>query len=218
MSQRSLLNSGYSSSEIDENAFLKAIARLKGYVVVARIEEMRVNDLSAREVESDQLDGGACHLFGTCNYEDFTKDGVIKAGEKNHLSGDQGIIGFTHQGLPFQIMIESEEASDDYARSALFARINKEILPLIPKYAEKLRNNNDDEESYPVIEELFTNLRPLRAVNKFEFDINIVLEKNNMLSLVSLSSTGEENTKNKYNATRVYWPQSVQTSIGLIRS
>ncbi len=126
---------------------LKKLEYAKGYHVVMRREGLSTNNLLTnyrenksirfdeyRENKPIRFDDENSSIFSTRDYKDFRVD-VNQTNDNPSPSNDKVVLGYSLQGLPFQIMVTGLKDKD---RVKLFKFIDDHVLRLIPTYAGNL--------------------------------------------------------------------------------
>ncbi|OGT34927.1 MAG: hypothetical protein A3F11_06120 [Gammaproteobacteria bacterium RIFCSPHIGHO2_12_FULL_37_14] len=118
---------------------------------------------------------GSC-LYGTSVFAHFDHG---KQTEKTKDTDDKIVIGYTCDGLPFQIVVDGFYGGET---KKTFEFIDKHVTPLMDNYAEKLSKNNDPEET---IKDLIRTIYTLRATHstgsEFTMSIAITYQKDSRL-------------------------------------
>jgi hypothetical protein len=99
------------------------------------------------------IDEGNSRVWAGSTYDAFNEKGDNVPSPKN--SDDKVVIGYTSQGLPFQIVVDGYYGADDNVRAALFSFINNKITPLISEYALQLHHEDPSEVTKKIIKEIY---------------------------------------------------------------
>ena len=90
------------------------------------------------------LDSGNSRVYGTSVFARYDKGISVGQGK---VSDDKIIIGYTLQGLPFQIVVDGFFGSDPQARQNIFKFIDERVALLVPNYVEQLSAPGRDPEA-----------------------------------------------------------------------
>lgn len=133
---------------------------------------------AGKEVQTPvtELDGKSSCIYGTSVFA-LIKKGQDIATKKN--SDDKIVIGYSHQGLPFQIVVDGFFGKDEDDRALLFHFIDTRVTPLISIYVDKLTKGNESLEMITsLVRDIFKE-RKQNASPDFTMSIAITYEKKN---------------------------------------
>lgn len=126
--------------------------------------------------EPNEFDQNNSQVFSKSVFGDY-KDG--EKIEKPKSSDDKLIIGYTQQGLPFQIVVDGFFGGET---TKIFKFIDNHVTPLMDQYARDLaESNNPDEITQHLIKTIYE-LRKVQARDaEFTMSIAMTYEKDNQL-------------------------------------
>jgi|GEM_PF-4904547 len=129
---------------------------------------------------STSFDNGNSKIFGARLHADYI-DGINRA--EATASQDYLIIGYSHRGLPFQIMVNGHDENN------LMAFIKPHVTPLMARYADDLSSSGQDYQTVlrRFINDIYT-LQAEHAVDtNFAMAISIVYEQQDNLYCAGFS-------------------------------
>ncbi len=97
------------------------------------------------------LDNSKCRIFGKHTQISYMNGrNMVTKGQTD----DQTVLGYTCQGLPFQMVVNGITHQSDRMRATIFNFISTKVTPLIDVYVEKLSDCDTEEKALAIIKEL----------------------------------------------------------------